>query len=110
MCVSILFWIVHAQSSCKRANKTVQAKTFYTAKDDSLHQPWAGRLWLNPPYGRLAGEFIQRLVLEYEAGEITAAIALANAHCTDTDWFQPLWNYALCFTDHRIAPKAKARV
>ena len=53
-------------ASCKRANKTVKAKRIYTAKDDSLHQPWTGRVWLNPPYGRLAGEFIQRLVLEYE--------------------------------------------
>ena len=89
-------------ASCKRANKIVQAKAIYTADDDSLHQPWTGRLWLNPPYGRLAGEFIQRLVLEYEAGDIKAAVALVNAHCTDTAWFQPLWDYALCFTDHRI--------
>lgn len=89
-------------ASCKRANKIVKAKSIYTAKDDSLHQPWTGRLWLNPPYGRLAGEFIRRLVLEYEAGEVKAAIALVNAHCTDTDWFTPLWNYVLCFTDHRI--------
>lgn len=89
-------------ASCKRANKIVEAKAIYTADDDSLHQPWSGRLWLNPPYGRLAGEFIRRLVLEYEAGEVTAAIALVNAHCTDTDWFKPLWSYVLCFTDHRI--------
>lgn len=89
-------------ASCKRANKTVKATTIYTAKDDSLHRPWTGRVWLNPPYGRLAGEFVRRLVLEYEAGEVTAAIALVNAHCTDTDWFQALWDYPLCFTDHRI--------
>lgn len=89
-------------ASCKRANKIVQAKAFYTAKDDSLHQPWTGRLWLNPPYGGLAGEFVRRLVLEYEAGDVKAAVALVNANCTDTNWFQPLWNYVLCFTDHRI--------
>ena len=89
-------------ASCKKANKIVKAKSFYTADDDSIHQLWSGRLWLNPPYGRLAGEFVGRLALEYEAGEVKAAIALVNAHCTDTDWFQPLWNYALCFTDHRI--------
>lgn len=89
-------------ASCKRANKVVKAKTIYTIDDDSLHQPWTGRLWLNPPYGRLAGEFIRRLVLEYEAGEVKAAVTLVNAHCTDTDWFQSLWSYTLCFTDHRI--------
>lgn len=89
-------------ASSKLANKTVKAKKFYTADDDGLHQPWKGRLWLNPPYGRLAGEFVGRLVLEHEAGEVAAAILLVNAHCTDTDWFQPLWAYHLCFTDHRI--------
>ena len=96
-------------ASCKRANKVVKAKAIYTADDDSLHQPWTGRLWLNPPYGRLAGEFIGRLVLEHEAGEVQAAIALVNAHCTDTDWFQPLWSYVLCFTDHRIDFDSGAR-
>ena len=33
---------------------------------------------------------------------IAAGVALVNAHCTDTDWFQPLWDGVLCFTDHRI--------
>lgn len=89
-------------ASSKTANKTVKATHIYTAADDSLRQPWKGRVFLNPPYGRLAGDFIQRLVLEYQAGEVKAAIALVNAHCTDTEWFQPLWDYTVCFTDHRI--------
>jgi hypothetical protein len=29
-------------------------------------------------------------------------VLLVNAHSTDADWFQPLWDYLLCFTDHRI--------
>ena len=33
---------------------------------------------------------------------IHEAIALLNGHSTDTNWFQPLWDYTLCFTDHRI--------
>ena len=89
-------------ASSATANETVKAKKFYTVDDDSLHQPWNGKVWLNPPYGRLAGDFAGRLVLEHQAGEVDAAILLVNAHCTDTDWFQPLWDYHLCFTDHRI--------
>lgn len=89
-------------ASCKLANKTVKAKKFYTIQDDGLHLPWKGRLWMNPPYGRLAGEFVGRLLLEYEAGEVDAAILLVNSNCTDTDWFQPLWDHRLCFTNHRI--------
>jgi hypothetical protein len=89
-------------ASSSRANKTVKATVFHSAEEDGLKRPWQGRLWLNPPYGRLAGEFVRRLIVEYQASAIESAIALVNAHCTDTDWFQPLWDCPLCFTDHRI--------
>lgn len=84
------------------ANQVVKATRFYTQADDGLSREWSGRVWLNPPYGRLAGDFIERLVAEHLGENITSAIALVNAHCTDTAWFQALWHYPLCFTDHRI--------
>lgn len=89
-------------ASTPEANRTIQAATYYTAKDNGLAQPWAGRVWLNPPYGRLSGAFVSRLVEEYQSGNVVAAIMLVNAHCTDTDWFQLLWDGLVCFTDHRI--------
>jgi phage N-6-adenine-methyltransferase len=89
-------------ASNPQANLTVGARVFYTKDDDGLEQPWHGRVWLNPPYGRVAGEFIDRLCEEYRSGNVTAAVTLVNAHCTDTRWFQPLWDHTLCFTDHRI--------
>jgi hypothetical protein len=59
---------------------------------------------LNPPYGRsLTGAFIGKLAAEYEAGRTTAAIAVINAYGFDADWFRPLWDGTLCFTDHRIS-------
>jgi DNA N-6-adenine-methyltransferase (Dam) len=89
-------------ASSEAANQVVKATRILTKHDDGLAQPWHGRVFLNPPYGRLAGDFVIKLVEEYRAGNVTAAVALVNAHCTDTDWFQPLWDHALCFTDHRI--------
>lgn len=89
-------------ASCKEANKVVQAAQFFTVQDDGLRQRWEGSVWLNPPYGGLSGKFIEKLVDEHRAGDVDAAIALVNAHCTDTKWFQPLWEYVLCFTNHRI--------
>lgn len=89
-------------SSSPEANLTVGATAFYTAEDNGLEQSWSGNVWLNPPYGGLAGQFATRLVAEYQARAIKAAILLVNAHCTDTAWFQPLWDHILCFTDHRI--------
>lgn len=89
-------------ASSAAANRIVKAKKYYTADDDSLNTTWNGSVWLNPPYGRLAGNFARKLVVEHEAGNVKAAIILVNAHCTDTDWFQGLWDHLLCFTDHRI--------
>jgi hypothetical protein len=31
------------------------------------------------------------------------AVVLINAHATETDWFRPMWDHVLCFTDHRIS-------
>ena len=87
-------------ASCEEANKTVKAKKYYS--ENGLSKPWRGRIWLNPPYGGLAAQFIDKLANEISTGSVSAAIALVNAHCTDTSWFQSLWEGCLCFTNHRI--------
>jgi hypothetical protein len=89
-------------ASCAEANETVCATQYYSTDDDGLHQSWHGRVWLNPPYGDLVGKFIGKLTEEIKSGNVSSAIALVNAHCTDTLWFRPLWDGCLCFTDHRI--------
>ena len=89
-------------ASCAEANRIVRAKNFYTADDNGLVREWSGNVWLNPPYGRHVGDFVDKFVGEYSARRITAGIVLINAHCTDTEWFQSLWDGVLCFTNHRI--------
>jgi ParB family chromosome partitioning protein len=89
-------------ASSAEANKMVNAKKFYTDADDGLQQPWKGRVWLNPPYGGEARAFIERLIKEYEVGNVTAALALINAHASETKWFQQLFNYTICFVAGRI--------
>jgi phage N-6-adenine-methyltransferase len=84
------------------ANETVEAAQFYTEEDDGLAQPWKGRVWLNPPYGGQARLFVERLVREYEVGNVTAGITLVNSHPTETAWFQQLFRYAICFVRGRI--------
>ena len=34
----------------------------YTIFDDGLKKPWAGRVWLNPPYGKETGVWIDRMI------------------------------------------------
>jgi ParB family chromosome partitioning protein len=94
-------------ASSAAANEVVRAKQFYSATDDGLAQPWYGRVFLNPPYGTSAPKgsatFVPKLVTEYQSGRTTAAVLLTSAHGTDTEWFSLLWDYTLCFTDHRLA-------
>lgn len=64
---------------------------------DGLAADWAGRVWLNPPYGRAAGAWVQKLA-EHGNG-----IALVFAR-TDVAWWHravPTAD-AVCFIDGRL--------
>ncbi len=89
-------------ASSLQANKVVKAKQFCGKDSDGLTCDWPGRVFLNPPYGGASAAFATKLVQQYEAGPTSAAILLVNANSTDAGWFQPLWAYTLCFTNHRI--------
>lgn len=64
------------------------AKRHYTIEDDGLSKPWAGRVWLNPPYGRETFVWLERLA---DHGQ---GIALIFAR-TDTKGFhETIWKRA----------------
>ena len=93
-------------ASCELANQVVQARSYYDIQTDGLAHDWSGRVYLNPPYGRIGHIsnqeiWIKRLIEQYKAGRTTEAILLVNAS-TDTGWFQHLWEYPICLTDHRV--------
>jgi hypothetical protein len=94
-------------ASNPEANKRVKAARIFTIADDGLSQPWPGRVFLNPPYGWEEGEgsnqarWSARLIEQYRAGITEQAICLVNA-VPGEKWFQRLWDFRLCFTDHRI--------
>jgi len=67
----------------------VPARRILTIEDDGLNQPWDGRVWLNPPYGKMAGAWVERL-----AGH-GHGIALVFSR-TDVRWW------------HRAVPRATA--
>lgn len=91
-------------ASSEVAQQTVQAAKFFSIADDGLTKPWAGRVWLNPPYAQpLIGQFISKLVEERYADRVSAAIVLTHNY-TDTAWFHEASGIAdaICFTRGRI--------
>ena len=95
-------------ASCEFANHTVQATYYYTKEQNGLMQPWFGRVWLNPPYGKTQqGQtsnleaFTRRLIDQYLSGNIREAILLIPAN-TATSWFDALWRFPICFPTYRI--------
>jgi hypothetical protein len=75
----------------------VPAARHFTQADDGLRQPWRGRIWLNPPYGRQTARWLAKLA---DHGD---GLALVFAR-TDTRWFQRITAEAsaLCFLDGRL--------
>jgi hypothetical protein len=79
----------------------VPALAHHTEADDGLAQSWYGRVYMNPPYGRIIGAWTEHLLNEYQNGNIKSALALVPAR-TDTDWFAPFFNHPICFVHGRL--------
>lgn len=61
---------------------------FFTEDDDGLRQDWDGEVcWMNPPYGRAIGDWMQKA---YSESDEATVVCLVPAR-TDTDWW---WDYA----------------
>jgi len=89
-------------ASCEVAQQTVRASKWYDKAVNGLRHPWAGNVWLNPPYSRgTIDRFVDKLVFELDA--IEQGIVLTDNR-TDTDWAQDLLYAAdaVAFTRGRI--------
>lgn len=64
------------------------AVNHYTLDDDGLSKEWAGRVWLNPPYGRETGKWLGRLA-QHGNG-----IALIFARTETALFFEQVWRKA----------------
>lgn len=75
----------------------IPARRHFTESEDGLIQPWRGRVWLNPPYGRHTARWLGRLS---EHGD---GISLLFAR-SDTAWFQRFAPAAtaICFVSRRL--------
>lgn len=65
---------------------SAKAPRFYTPEDDGLSQRWWGRVFLNPPYGRMIGQWTAKSRESVEAGDASLVVGLLPAR-TDTGWW-----------------------
>jgi ParB family transcriptional regulator, chromosome partitioning protein len=74
-------------ASCAAAQERVRAGRYFSREDDGLTKPWAGRVWINPPFQRyLIDAFVNKLVREVESGRVTRAILLTHLS-SSARWF-----------------------
>lgn len=64
------------------------AKAHYTVLDNGLMQPWVGRVWMNPPYGLEAREWLNKLAGHGDG------IALIFARTETEMFFSEVWERA----------------
>jgi len=61
------------------------AEQHYTQQDDGLSQPWFGRCWVNPPFGREAVKWLRKL-RDHGNG-----IALIPARTETVMFYETVW-------------------
>lgn len=87
--------------SCEAANEVIKAKKIFTRKENGLKQPWAGRVYANPPFSNPA-PCVAKAIGEYDAERTQATILLLNNQ-TDSGWCQVLLKrFPVCFPHSRI--------
>lgn len=75
----------------------IPADRHYSLADDGLAQPWQGRVWLNPPYGKETGKWLAKMHTHRNG------LALVFAR-TDCVWFHSFVAKAdaICFLKGRV--------
>ena len=101
-------------ASSEIANKKVKAKHFYTKEDDGLSQPWHGKIFCNPPGGKVGNQslnklFWYKLIDEVLEERVSEAIFLAySIELLQTSQSHPnkryhVASYEICIPKKRIA-------
>ena len=76
----------HFTLDAASTDQNAKCKNHYTVIEDGLSKDWGGQtVWLNPPYGREVGKWVQKAYEESRKPK-TTVVCLLPAR-TDTRWF-----------------------
>jgi phage N-6-adenine-methyltransferase len=65
--------------------ENAKCERFWTKQDDALTKDWEGYCYMNPPYGREIGAWIQKAYDSAQSGKATVVCLLPSR--TDTRWW-----------------------
>lgn len=85
----------------------VPALFHYDEALNGLALPWAGKVFVNPPYGRELSLWIQKAIAEYEANRAREILILIPSR-TDTQWFKSLNPYSRLYVEGRLWFKSES--
>ena len=81
-------------------HSTLNAAKFYTEIDDGLTKEWESMTFANPPYGRSHNRaWSDKIRSEAKRG---VEIIVLQPAATSTKWFQPYFDYSICFVSGRL--------
>lgn len=87
-------------------DQNAKCAAYYTKEQDGLLQPWVGRVWCNPPYGRQIGKWVARARQAAMSGEAEIVVMLLPAR-TDTRWWH---DYIWDERTHQPRPGVRVRL
>ncbi len=65
--------------------ENAKCERFFTRSEDGLAQPWGGKVFCNPPYGREIGQWVEKAYGASLTGALVVCLLPAR---TDTRWWQ----------------------
>ena len=71
------------------------ANHHYTIEDDGLTQPWFGRIWLNPPYGKGMEDWLRLLAHHAGGGWLSYLLEPRQRHFLTTSGIRLMPSYSL---------------